>query len=98
MDARPIGEGVAGFALRHSGGVVVEDVSRDVRFSRDDIAGRYNSKSFAVVPLTTQAQPLGVLCVTDRAGGDRFGQEDLALLRLLALQLTAFIASRMPGP
>ena len=57
-------------------------------FTRTD---RYDSDSFAVAPLLGADGPFGVLCATDRSGGGRFGNEDLSLLRLLALQIADLV-------
>jgi GAF domain-containing protein len=48
---------------------------------------RYLSGSFAVMPLVGAEGPLGVLCATDRDEEGRFGQDEIAMLRILALQV-----------
>jgi GAF domain-containing protein len=40
-----------------------------------------------VAPIEVMQQVVGVLCATDRAGGGSFDESDLALLRILALQI-----------
>jgi GAF domain-containing protein len=46
-----------------------------------------------VAPLQSGSGIFGVICATDRAGGGRFGSDDLALLRLLAMQLAELVAA-----
>jgi DNA-binding response OmpR family regulator len=93
MSAVAVGEGIAGAALAGAEPVLVEDITRDERFAKHGAPGRYQTGSFAVAPLALGEQRLGVLCVTDRASGVPFDQDDLALLRILAGQ----VARRLGG-
>ncbi|HEU4431697.1 MAG TPA: GAF domain-containing protein, partial [Myxococcota bacterium] len=97
MDAVPIGQGVAGLAHARGEALLVADVANDARFARRDAAGSYASQSFAVAPLVAGARTLGVLCATERSGGDAFGEEDLALLRIIAGQV-AHMLQAPPAP
>jgi GAF domain-containing protein len=73
--------------------MVFEDVSSDVECGNLARPDRYESASFAVAPLQSGSGIFGVICATDRAGGGRFGSDDLALLRLLAMQLAELVAA-----
>lgn len=87
MTPVPVGGGIAGQALARSEPVVVEDIASDPRFAPHGAPGRYESGSFAMAPIAVGDERLGVLCVTDRAGGLPFDDDDLALLRILAGQV-----------
>jgi DNA-binding response OmpR family regulator len=87
FDVVPLGTGVAGFALARSEPIVVNDVAADPRFASRIVAGRYDSASFAMAPVTHGERTIGVLCATDRTSGRPFEESDVALLRILALQL-----------
>jgi DNA-binding response OmpR family regulator len=93
MSPVAVGEGIAGAALTGAEPVLVEDITRDERFAKHGAPGRYSTGSFAVAPLALGEQRLGVLCVTDRASGLPFDEDDLALLRILAGQ----VARRLGG-
>lgn len=82
-----VGQGIAGATLAGAEPVVVEDITRDERFAPHGAPGRYDTGSFVAAPLTVGEERLGVLCVTDRAGGESFDQNDLAVLRILAGQV-----------
>lgn len=82
-----VGEGIAGATLAGAEPVIVEDITRDERFAPHGAPGRYDTGSFVTAPLTVGEQRLGVLCVTDRASGESFDQNDLAVLRILAGQV-----------
>ena len=97
MNDVPVGEGVAGMALARSEPIVVADVDADERFAGRAPHGRYASSSFAVAPLAAGARALGVLCATDRVTGEPFGEEDLALMRILSVQLAQMLDVR-PAP
>jgi len=92
----PVGEGVAGMALARSEPILVADVNADERFAGRAPQDRYASNSFAVAPLAAGARALGVLCATDRVGGEPFQQEDLALMRIMSVQLSQMLEIR-PG-
>jgi DNA-binding response OmpR family regulator len=51
MDAVPLGEPVAGLAVRGGEPIFANDVASDVRFAGRDQGERYASRSFAVMPL-----------------------------------------------
>ncbi len=103
MSPVPVGEGIAGAALHGAEPVLVEDITRDERFAPHGAPGRYETGSFAVAPLAFGDERLGVLCVTDRAGGAPFDEDDLALLRIVAGQVARRMrmgatAAPAPGP
>lgn len=93
LEAVAAGEGISGAVLASGEPLLVTDVDSDprIRGAADD--GRYATSSFVVAPLVGSAGALGVLCATDRFAGDAFGEEDLALLRLLAAQSAALLAA-----
>jgi CheY-like chemotaxis protein len=91
MDPVVLGEGVAGMALALGQAVVVDDVYTDRRFEKRSPRERYASPSLAIAPLAYGGEPLGVLCATDRMDGTRFGDDDLALLKLLAHQASQLL-------
>jgi DNA-binding response OmpR family regulator len=98
MDEVPIGQGVAGMALARSEPILVGDVTADERFAGRAPDGRYASNSFAVAPLAAGARALGVLCATERSSGEPFDQEDLALMRIMSVQLAQMLEVRSdPG-
>lgn len=99
MDVVLVGEGVAGLSAARSEPMLVPDVASDERFASRQAAGVYASASFAVAPLIAGARTLGVLCATDRSGGNAFDAEDLALLRILAGQVAHMLAApSLAGP
>lgn len=92
------GDGVVGMALQRSEPMVVEDVASDPLFAGFTHSDRYASQSFAVAPLRGPHGAFGVLCATDRSAGGRFGDDDLSLLRLLAMQLSELLTSAAEPP
>lgn len=88
MDPVALGEGVAGVALSLGEALLVDDVYSDARFADRVVRERYESASLAVAPLRGEGRALGVLCATDRMGGVPFGEDELSLLRILAIPVT----------
>jgi FixJ family two-component response regulator len=93
----PLGEGVAGRAVAQGELIVVDDVERDPRFAPAP-PERYESGSFVVLPLGSGPDRFGALCATDRSDGARFADEDVALLRLLALAVSPWLDPSRPLP
>jgi GAF domain-containing protein len=81
-------------ALARSEPILVGDVGADDRFADRAPDDRYASNSFAVAPLAAGARTLGVLCATERSSGEPFGQEDLALMRIISSQLAQMLDVR----
>jgi CheY-like chemotaxis protein/GAF domain-containing protein len=97
FDAVPVGQGVAGAAFSRAQAMLVEDAASDARVSAaaaPEKTGRYDSGSFAVAPVPSPSGVLGVLCATDRAGGAPFEETDLAVLRILAVQVGQLLTQR----
>jgi len=93
MNPVALGQGVAGVALSLGEAVIVDDVYTDHRFAGRTVHERYQSASLAVAPLHSGQRPLGVLCATDRPGAEPFGADELALLKILAVPTTRFLAA-----
>jgi GAF domain-containing protein len=72
--------------------LAVDDVNADPRFSERPFRHRYDSGALAVAPLHDGDRPLGVLCASDREGGAPFGDDERALLRILAVQVASLLA------
>jgi DNA-binding response OmpR family regulator len=91
MDVVPVGEQVAGVVFARGEPLVVGDITQEHRVAVAAPEGRYATKSFAITPLRSGERSLGVLCATDRPGGDSFDETDLALLRILSLQVSRLL-------
>lgn len=97
MDPVRLAEGVAGVALSQGEPLLIDDIYLDARFSGRALHDRYETSSLAVLPLGSEGRMLGALCATDRVGGAPFGDVDLALLKILALPATSFLARLADG-
>ncbi len=91
MDPVVIGEGVAGVVWERAEAILVDDAQTDVRLRANGHAERYDSPSFAVAPISMGGRPLGVLCASNPLQGDRFDEDDLALLRIFAGELASLM-------
>ena len=83
----PSSTGIAGFALVTRQPLVVDDLDRDPRFSRDRAASTgYVPSSIVASPLLHEERALGVLSVLDRAKDRPFGIAELELLSRFSTQ------------
>ena len=98
MDAALVNQSVAGLAMREGHPILIDDIEHDERCGRRSRHPRYGSVSVALAPLVGERGPFGVLCATDRQGNQPFEDEDLALLRILALQTGALMAPQVAEP
>ncbi|MBN2370711.1 MAG: sensor domain-containing diguanylate cyclase [Vicinamibacteria bacterium] len=78
-----IGEGVAGWVAQTGKPAIVNDVSRDHRFSlRFDSETHFHTRSILCAPLISRGRTIGVVQVINRLG-DRFTRADLGMLLTL---------------
>jgi len=76
--------GVAGQVLREKRSVMIDDVSKDDRFSSQlDIQKDFVTRSMICVPLKTRKDILGVVYALNKLSGE-FSQKDLFLLEILS--------------
>jgi hypothetical protein len=79
-----VGEGIAGQVAKEGKPLIVEDISRDERFSVNRRA-KYRTGSFIACPITTRETVVGVLNINDKKTGDPFSTEDLDQAKLIAM-------------
>jgi GAF domain-containing protein len=83
----PSGTGIGGWVLTSRQPIVIDDVTKDPRFSRQAAESTgYVPKGMMVVPLLNQDRALGVLYVLDRPANSRFSLQEVDLLGLFANQ------------
>ncbi|MEN8185218.1 MAG: response regulator, partial [Myxococcota bacterium] len=83
MDPVPLGEGASGAAFQRGEPLLVRDAVS---------GGRYESTSYALTPIGDGDERLGLLCATEPVAGG-FGEEELALLRVLAQEVSSLLAA-----
>ncbi len=82
-----LGEGVAGTVLREGRPAVVRDVSKVAGWHPASSERSYKTKSFISYPIVVGGRKVGVLNVTDKAGGGAYDEFDLGLLDMIAPQM-----------
>lgn len=82
-----LGEGVAGTVLREGRPAVVRDVSKVSGWHPASSERSYKTKSFISYPIAIGGRKVGVLNVTDKAGGGAYDEFDLNLLDMIAPQM-----------
>jgi diguanylate cyclase (GGDEF)-like protein len=83
-----LGEGVAGAVMREGRPAVVSDVSKVSGWNAASTSERsYKTKSFISYPISVGGRKVGVLNVTDKAGGGAYDELDLNLLDMIAPQM-----------
>ena len=82
-----LGEGVAGAVLREGRPAFVRDVSKATGLHPASSERSYKTKSFISYPIAVGGRKVGVLNVTDKAGGGDYDEFDLGLLDMIAPQM-----------
>lgn len=80
-----VGEGIAGNVAFNKMPVLVEDIDKDSRFKnwkRD----RYKTRSFISCPIISRKKLYGVLNINDKKSGSPFGDDEFALIKIIANQ------------
>ncbi len=81
----PKGEGIAGHIMASGESLIIEDVSKDDRFStRVDKHTGFETKSIIGTPLKTDDKTFGVIELINRISDDPFTNNDLELLSSIA--------------
>ncbi len=81
----PKGEGIAGHIMETGESLIIEDVSKDPRFSRrvDKYTG-FKTRSIIGTPLKTDDKIFGVIELVNRINEDPFTEKDLKILSAIA--------------
>ncbi len=85
----PVRHGIAGWVAKNAKPLLIQDVSKDPRFSAalaDEKSG-FKTRSIVCVPMIFQDEPIGVMEVLNKkvnAPGGRFTDDDLDILQSLA--------------
>jgi diguanylate cyclase (GGDEF)-like protein len=82
-----LGDGVSGTVLREGRPVVVSDVTTAAGVEPAPAERSYKTGSFISYPITIAGRKVGVLNVTDKAGGGSYDEVDLGLLDMIAPQM-----------
>jgi diguanylate cyclase (GGDEF)-like protein len=82
-----IGEGVSGAVMREGRPAVVRDVSAVPGISPAPAERSYKTNSFISYPIVIAGRKVGVLNMTDKAGGGSYDELDLGLLDMIAPQM-----------
>lgn len=82
-----LGEGIAGWVAREGEPLLVEDCSKDPRFSsRADQISQFRTHSMMCVPLKYRRRVIGTVQVLNKEDGSFFNQKDLKIFHVLADQ------------
>ncbi|MBU2103084.1 MAG: GAF domain-containing sensor histidine kinase [Candidatus Omnitrophota bacterium] len=77
-----IGDGIAGWIASSGEALLVEDITKDERFS--SCGGKYYTNSLLSVPLTVNNEVIGVINVNNKTSKTVFSSDDLDILRIVA--------------
>ncbi|MBC7930029.1 MAG: diguanylate cyclase [Rubrivivax sp.] len=82
-----LGEGVSGTVMREGRPAVVRDISMVQGLQPAPAERSYKTNSFISYPIVIAGRKVGVLNVTDKAGGGAYDELDLGLLDMIAPQM-----------
>ncbi|PLX92610.1 MAG: sensor domain-containing diguanylate cyclase [Desulfuromonas sp.] len=79
------GEGVAGWVAEHGRPLLIPDVSRDPRFSRQvDVGFSFTTRSIVCAPVKSRDRILGVIELVNTLEDGGFAESDLKILSVIA--------------
>ncbi len=86
------GEGIAGNCIKNEAAFIVNDVSKDSRFSeRADKFSGFSTRSILCLPLMVKGECIGALEVVNKTGDEGFDDEDLFLGEAISSQIAVAI-------
>jgi putative nucleotidyltransferase with HDIG domain len=80
-----VGEGISGYVAKTGKPLFIEDISKEKKFKRTDNP-IYKGKSLISVPLIVKDEIIGVINVTSKVKGEKFTNDDLYALMVIATQ------------
>lgn len=80
---KKMGEGISGKVADIKEPILVKDIERDLRFSKNGFK-HYKTNSFISLPLTTSRGTLGLINLADKSSGDAFSEKDFECATTLA--------------
>lgn len=81
------GQGVSGYVLESRAPLLIRDLEKESHFHELVGGRRYKTKSLLSVPILIRERMLGVINVSNKLTGERFGMEDQDLLVTIAHQV-----------
>jgi putative methionine-R-sulfoxide reductase with GAF domain len=89
------GTGLVGASAKSGHGILVDDASKDERWSRERYqAAGHAPKSLCVVPVRQGQRYLGAIELADHSDGKPFGEDVLHAVTYIAEQFAEFVADR----
>jgi signal transduction histidine kinase len=84
-----VGEGIAGYVVQTGKPMVINDVSKEKRFSKKfDMLTGFKTRSLICVPLTLHGKTTGAIQVLNKKSEKRFSENDLEILTTLSQQIS----------
>lgn len=79
-----VGEGIAGWVAKEGRPMLIKDIETHSMFKMRG-GERYKTKSCVLSPIIVRRRVRGVINLTNKKGGEAFNEDDLRLLRTLAM-------------
>jgi putative nucleotidyltransferase with HDIG domain len=79
------GEGISGWVWQNKQSILIKDVNQDSRFCARD-KERYYTGSLISVPLESKGKIIGIINGNNKTNGELFKEEDLLLLKEIAVE------------
>jgi signal transduction histidine kinase len=84
---QPVGQGISGYVARTKEPVIVNDVTKDPRFSRTvDTNTGFVTKALMCAPMVVRGKTIGVIQIINKEDGTLFNPNDMRILLTLAAQ------------
>jgi Nif-specific regulatory protein len=89
-----VGEGIAGWTVRHNKSLIINDVDNDKRHKKNiSQEVDYHLKNMIAVPMRLKDECIGVIEVLNKAGGKPFVDEEVEWVEILATQAAMAITN-----
>jgi signal transduction histidine kinase len=90
----PLDQSIAGWVVRNNSHLIIDDVQSDARFFASvDQNTQFQTQTMLAIPLRTQEKVIGALEVLNKRNGQRYTDQDMALMQALASQAAVAIVN-----
>jgi diguanylate cyclase (GGDEF)-like protein len=87
-----VGRGISGWVARAGNPLLIRDIERDERFSREN-NGRYYTSSLLSAPIRIKEKVVGVININNKSSREPFTDYDLSILTILTNEISIAIES-----
>ena len=91
--SRKVGEGIAGWVAKEGEPLLIKDIRRETTQGESRFHPQYKNRSLMCVPLKVNGKTIGVLNANNKASGEAFTEQDMAIFTTYSCLVALSVAN-----